>query len=191
MSEPEEAAPLFATDQETRELLGMFDAPSFARRGQDVEYAVKRLAERLARERGEMLDMVRTRLRQWAAGASRPGDDSRFFDRSILPLWTQTGAPEPIWGTQPATDRRLRGIARDLVASLERFKRRWSSHLDRLDTERLNRQIELYNRNYLLEKECYFGSPRLAARHFRPMPPVDRDWLLDRFPLIEVPALIV
>jgi hypothetical protein len=182
----EDDVPLIATDRESRELLGMFDTPSFARRGADVEYALKRFHERLGRERDGMLDMVRTRLRQWAA-ASEPGTESRFFQDSILALWPLAGAPEPVWNTAPASDRRLRSIARDLVASVERFNRRWSAFLDKIDTDALNQRIDQFNRNYLLEKECVLGSSRLASRFFQPLPRIDRPWLDAHYPPLTVP----
>lgn len=184
----EDEVPLIATDRESRELLGMFDTPSFARRGADVEYALKRFHERLKRERDGMLDMLRTRLRQWAAASTGPDAESRFFRDSILALWPLANAPEPSWNTAPASERRLRAIARDLIASVERFNRRWSAFLDRLDVAALNHRIDQFNRNYLLEKECVLGSSRLASRFYRPIPRIDRPWLDTHYPTIEVPV---
>src|SRR5882724_11772306 len=92
-----EGMPLGNIEAEIKELLGLFDVPAFARRGQDVEYALTRLRSRLKSQRGAMLDMVRLRLRQWAAASSGPEVDLRIFLTSIAPLWPLTGAEPPRW----------------------------------------------------------------------------------------------
>ncbi|MBX6316625.1 MAG: hypothetical protein IRY99_27480, partial [Isosphaeraceae bacterium] len=89
-----------------------------------------------------------------------------------------------------APPRRLRTIARDLVASISRFNRRWSRFLAELDLEPLNRLIDQYNRYYLLEKECSLGSTRLAARHFIPRAQVTVEALAAEYPTLPVPDLI-
>src|SRR4051794_17341096 len=142
----QEATPLGGVDAEIKELLGLFDVPSFARRGQDVEYGLARLRSRCARERAGMLDMVRLRLRQWAGAATGPEAASTVFSGPIDPLWPLSGAEAPRWARYAASPRRLRAIARDLIASVERFNHRWARFLDGLDPEPLNRQIDNYNR---------------------------------------------
>ena len=77
-----------------------------------------------------------------------------------------------------------------LVASLNRFNRRWTEFLDGLDLEPLNRTVDRYNRYYLLEKECCLGSARLAARHFVSQARVTREALLDAHPTLPVPGLV-
>jgi len=187
MDERDDATPLGGVEAEIKELLGLFDVPAFARRGQEVEYARVRLRARCAGARSGMLDMVRLRLRQWAAAASGPADASRFFAVPIDPLWALAGAENPRWGVRPDSPRRLRAIARDLVASSERFNRRWARFLDALDLAPINRQIDHYNRYYVLEKECVLGSARLAARHFTPLPPIGLDELRSEHPTLPVP----
>ena len=115
-----------------------------------------------------MLDMVRLRLRQWAGVATGPDDWAGAFAAPIAPLWPLCGAEPPAWAAQPAPPRRRRAVARDLVASVARFNRRWAAFLDGLNLEPVNRQIDQYNRYYVLEKECVLGSARLAVRHFTP-----------------------
>jgi len=190
MEEPDrEESPLGGIDAEIKELLGLFDVPAFARRGQDLESALARLRLRAHRRRDDMLDMVRLRLRQWAAAAPGPDADLGYFDASIAPLWPLAGAGAPKWATRPASRRGLRAIARDLVASLERFNRRWAEYLDGINLDPINRQVEHYNRYYRLEKECSLGSARLAARHFVPREPVSLDQLRAELPPLPVPGL--
>lgn len=176
-------------DPEVRELLGLFDVPSFARRGQEVEQGLDVLHARCRRERMERLDMVHLRLRQWAAAAAGPDDCHGVFTGSIAGLWAETGAEPPAWATEPAPLRRRQAIARSLVASLERFNRRWSAFLADLDLDFFNQIIDRYNQFYLLEKECYLGSARLAARHFVPRERLTREGLLAEYPFLRVPVL--
>jgi hypothetical protein len=181
----DEAAPsLNSAEVEMRAVLGLFDVPAFARRGQDLEYALSRLHQRLAQERDSRLDMVRVRLRQWAAVAIGFEDWPDVFARPIAPLWVLSGAEEPAWASQLAPLRRRRAAARDLAASVDRFNRRWTAFLDGLPLDSLNGRIEQYNRYYVLEKECVLGSARLAARHFVPRPRVTVKALLADFPLL-------
>ena len=53
--------------------------------------------------------------------------------------------------------------------------------------EPINRQIDNYNRYYVLEKECVLGSARLAARHFVPKTPLTLDELIEEFPYLSQP----
>ena len=190
MDETDESTPLYATDAETRQLLGLFDTPAFARRGQDLEYTLARLHDRCVRERSAMLEMVRLRLRQWSAASTGPADWSPPFAAPVAPLWPPAGADPPAWSARPAPDGRRRSIARDLIASVERFNRRWARFLDAIDLEPINRLVDHYNRYYLLEKECVLGSSRLASRHFVPREPLTRDALRARYPELPEPTLI-
>ena len=176
------------TDPETRQLLGLFDTPAFVRRGQDLDYALARLRDRCRRERADRLEMVRTRLRQWASVAVGPRDLPPFA-RPIDALWPLSDAGAPNWADRPAPARRRAVIARDLIASVERFNRRWPRFLDELDLRPVNLLIEQFNRYYLLEKECSLGSPRLAARFFEPRPPLTTDALRAEFPTLPAIAL--
>ena len=191
MEETEDSISLaLNVETEIKELLGLFDAPAFARRGQDLEYALARLHHHCARQRDAMLDMLRVRLRQWSSAVTGPEGWSSSFTAPIDPLWTLGGAEPPAWTDRLAPIRRRRTIARDLVASVNRFNRRWSGYLDGLDLEPLNRTVDLYNRYYLLEKECSLGSARLAARHFVPQARVTREALLNAHPTLPVPGLV-
>ncbi len=179
---------MVVSDPELRTLLGMFDMPAFARRGQDLDDACRRLRDRCRREREGLLDMARLRLRQWAA-ASRPDDWSSVFLEPIDRLWPLTGAEAPVWSAATAPLRRRRAIGRDLVLSVERFNRRWSRFVAGLQLAPINTLIDQYNRYYLLEKECCLGSARIASRHFETREPITTDAILAEFPTLPVPTL--
>jgi hypothetical protein len=188
MDDALESTEMPVTDPELRQLLGLFDVPAFARRGQDLEYGLGRLRERCRRERSALLEMVRLRLRQWSAVARGPDDWSGAFAGTIASLWPLADAGPPTWADRPATPRRRRAVARDLIASVERFNRRWVRVIEGLDLGPINRLIDQYNRYYVLEKECSLGSPRLAARHFKPRTRLTAETLLADFPPLPVPV---
>jgi hypothetical protein len=177
-------------ETEVKELMGLFDLPAFARRGQDLEIVLRRLHERCRRTRGEMLDMVRLRLRQWSRAVDGPTAWSGVFNRSIEPLWPLAEAEEPAWADSLAPIRRRRLIASDLKSAVLRFNRRWTQFLERLNLEPANAVISQYNRYYVLEKECVMGSPRLAARHFTSVPQLTTEMLANDHPTLPVPDLI-
>jgi hypothetical protein len=179
------------TDPELRRMLGLYDAPAFARRGHDLQHVVGRLVERCRARRAALLAMVRLRLRQWAALAVGPDDWSDAFDQPVAPLYEWAGAGAPDWATAAAPARRRRIAARDLASSLRRFNRAWERFIRDLDLKPLNRLIEDYNRYYVLEKECVLGSSRLAARHFAPEPLWTAERLLAEFPTLLVPGVRV
>jgi hypothetical protein len=191
MDEPDEEQTVATrTEVEIQELLGLFDVPAFARRGQELESALARLSARCQRERSALLEMVRLRLRQWAGAVKGPEGWRETFTAPIGELWQLADSEDPDWAQWPAPPRRQRAIAGDLIASLDRFNRRWSRFLSALGLESVNRLIDHYNRYYLLEKECSLGSARLAARHFTPQPRLTREDLAKRFPKLPVPELI-
>jgi hypothetical protein len=177
-------------ETEVKELMGLFDLPAFARRGQDLEIILRRLHERCRRSRRSMLDMVHLRLRQWSRAADGPSAWSGVFTRSIEPLWVVSEAGEPEWADSLAPIRRRRLIAADLTSAVVRFNRRWQQFLERLNVEPANLAISQYNRYYVLEKECVMGSPRLAARHFTPVPQLTTETLANDHPTLPVPDLV-
>ena len=122
MDEADDATPFVSqVEVEINEILGLFDVPAFARRGQELEYALSRLHERVAREREVMLEMLRLRFRQWGSVATGPDDWSDTFSEPIAGLWVLAGADSPTWSKAAAPLKRRRAVARDLVASVERF----------------------------------------------------------------------
>jgi hypothetical protein len=185
----DEETPLMeVVDPELRQLLGLFDVPAFARRGQDLEFSLANLHARLRRERLGMLGMVRLRLRQWAAAVEGPDAWTLTFASPIAALWELAEADTPAWAVQLASERRRRAIARDLVHSIQRFNRRWSTFLAEVNLGPVNELIDQYNRYYVLEKECSLGSVRLAARHFSPRARVTHDDLDPAYPPLPVPV---
>lgn len=192
MSEPVAdgaTTPLATPDLELKGLLGMFDVPSFVRRGQDVERAIESLLPRLQLARSDMLDMVHLRLKAWAAASVGPDDWSDCFLRPIDDLWRAAGAPAPQWAHRSASRLRRRAAARDLLNSVERFNQRWTTFLNGLNLDPINRRIADYNRYYLLEKECVLGSQKLASRWFVPIEPIALESLAARLPVLNPPAI--
>jgi hypothetical protein len=188
----DESTPSLNTDIESniKKLMGLFDLPAFARRGQDVEFSVRRLHDRCRVSRSALLEMVRLRLRQWSRAVSGPEAWSTVFTNSIEPLWPLSEAAQPEWAIAPAPFRRRRAIARDLITSTKRFNSRWTAFVDRINLDPTNLVIDQYNRYYVLEKECVMGSARLAARHFIPVPRFTKEALLNEHPLLPVPELL-
>jgi hypothetical protein len=192
MDESDVETPVVSSDDEVglRQVLGLFDVPAFARRGFDLESALRRLHARLEREREGLLDMVKLRLRQWLAVSTGPDDWSDLFSEPLDTLFVQARAELSGWAQERAPERRRRAAARDLVASVARFNRRWLHFLDGLKLDMVNRQVDRYNRYYVLEKECVLGSARLAARGFVPKPRLTREALQADHPPLVVPRLL-
>lgn len=189
MDPPHDETPFGVVDPEMKELLGLYDVPAYARRGQDLDYALARIDARCRRERGPMLEMVRLRLRQWAAVAEGPETALVIFAAPMDRLWPDCEAPPPAWAGRATATRRLKSVARDLISSVDRFNRRWSRFLDETNFDHVNRQIDAYNRYYVLEKECSLGSARLASRFFVPRPLVSLASLLESYPPLARPDL--
>ena len=191
-SPAKEPAPFETVDHEARKLLGMLVAPSFARRGTEVEFLRKRLCDRLNQERDGMLDMVRLRLREWSRAADGPaawpfpdGETATFdFDA----LFRSAGLDAPTWSRRAESVRVRRRIARDLIAAVDRFNRRWTAFVRAVDLTIINKTIDEYNSYYLFEKECVLGSSRLAERHFEPLPNVTAESILNDFPPLAAPG---
>jgi hypothetical protein len=191
MDETEDATPYVSNAEvEINRVLGLFDVPAFARRGQELEYALARLSQRLGREREGMLDMVKVRLREWSGVATGPDDWRDTFALPIDPIWSLARVAPPSWSSRPATARRRKAVASNLVASVDRFNRRWAEFLAGVDLTPVNRRIDQYNRYYVFEKECVMGSARLAARHFVAQTPLSYESLLADFPVLPTPALV-
>jgi hypothetical protein len=192
VDDSEETLPAQSSDIETevKELMGLFDLPAFARRGHDLEATLGRLHLRCRAARRQYLEMVHLRLRQWSAAAAGPESWRGIFTSSVEPLWSLAEAEPPRWGLADAPQKRRKAIARDLVAAIERFNRRWRQFIAQINLEPTNFAIEQYNRYYVLEKECVVGSARLAARHFTPVPVLTALMLLEEHGDLPVPELV-
>jgi hypothetical protein len=189
LDDSEDVVPLGTEGPELNGLLGLYDVPAFARRGQDMEYFVGQVHARCRARREEYLEMVQMRLRQWAAVARGPEDWAAAFAAPVVCLWPSTASPPPAWADRSGSPRQQRIAARDLAASIRRFNDRWRRLIASINLEPANRVIDQYNRYYVLEKECVLGSFRLAARHFRPIPRFSPETLLDAYPLLPQPEL--
>jgi hypothetical protein len=189
--EMEESPSTLGGDIETeiKEMMGLFDAPAFARRGLELDEILRRVDLRCREARAERLDMVCIRLRQWTRVATGPEDWPSVFTATIELLWPLSGAEPPEWSTAAAPRARRLAVARDLIASVERFNRRWTEFVQSLKLDPANGVIDHYNRYYVLEKECVMGSSRLAARFFTPIAPLTPERLLRDHPLLPVPEL--
>ena len=107
--DPTTPTPMTNVDAEIKELLGLFDVPAFARRGQDLEYALDAAARPLpTRARHGLLDMVRAPAPPVGRGRHRPRRLSAVFAAPIDRLWPLCGAEPPVWADRPAPPRRRR-----------------------------------------------------------------------------------
>ena len=169
-----------------RELLGLYDSPAYVRRALRVHHAIESLLHRCRRQREEWLAGVRLRLRQWqAAERDAPKEESdgaprRAHLQRLCQDLLQTDAEVKPW----LAAGRPKRLLRELEQSIERFNRRWWQFTEQIDFAIVNQHIDGFNANYLLEKECAFRSPRLAARGYKPMEPIDADWLRRQLPLL-------
>lgn len=170
------------------QILGLFDTPAFARRGQDTEYALELLHKRCREERTIRLQPARKRFGDWASTASGPKDwRGSGLNALQAELEAETLAPADWrWGTKSRglANWRERASARALLEAVAEFNRLWPIFLENLDLDRINELIDGYNRFYLLEKECVIGSRRAAARLFVPKTPVTVADLLALYPLL-------
>ncbi len=191
MDDDQSPVPTFAVDFEieAREVVGMFDVPAFARRGQDLEHALGRLDERCRDERNSLLAMVHMRLRQWERQADGPQAAIGVFRDPIEALYHASQAPAPTWSPRSGSPRARRAVARDLIDSVDRFNQRWRQRIEAINLDVINNLIDQYNRYYLLEKECVMGSPRLAARLFQPIEHLAREPFFRNHPLLPRPEL--
>jgi len=190
MSIDDEDSPQISVDPELNELLGLFDVPAFARRGQDLEHSLDRIHTRCRVQREEMLEMVRLRLRQWSRAVEGPDRWPEVFVAPIESLWELTCSESPRWADRSAAARQQNAVARDLIASIERFNHRWRKFLESLNLGPANQAIDQYNKYYVLEKECVMGSARLASRYFTPVERLSPESLLKIYPTLPVPDLM-
>jgi hypothetical protein len=162
-----------AEGREVAELVAQFDAPAYIRRARGVELALEDLLVRCRQQRSEWLAMARLRLGRLHALAGDWNALRRWLaedDLAALAALHRELEPKlrvPVAATR--SRRRLRGALAELVESLERFNRRWSKYLAKLDLSPINELRESYNRYYILEKECALRSSALARQGFQPL----------------------
>ena len=156
MDETDDATPVVTDDEaELNQLLGLFDVPAFARRGHDLEYALTRLHQRLPPRAGGDARHGAGPAPPVGGGRDRPRRlGATSSPRRSTRSDAARGAEPPAWAAAPRPAAAGAAVARDLVASVDRFNRRWLQFLDALKLDPVNRQIDQYNRYYVLEKEC-------------------------------------
>jgi hypothetical protein len=76
---------------------------------------------------------------------------------------------------------------RQFLESAERFNRQWRTYIDGLDLEPVNQPRRDFNRFYVLEKACAFGSERVTEG-FEPLGMIDSAYLYARFPFLTLPV---
>jgi hypothetical protein len=182
-----------ADQREMNELLGLFDAPAYIRRARGVEQALDFVLLRGRQRRDEWLAMPRLRLGQlhalaggWEAVRPLLADDEQV---EVLERLREALSPRlraPLGRTTSA--RVLRRALGELVASLERFNRRWREYLGKIDVALINELRDGYNRHYVVEKACALRSDLLARTGFAPLPPLTFEELERHLPLLPVPV---
>ncbi len=181
-AEGDETVAFASSDADAKELLGLFDLPAFARRGQELEGALESLRLRLEHKRSDMLAMVRIRLKMWASESRAAEDWKLFFRTPEEDVWLSAGVLPPAERKPRGNRRKLQKLAKDLEASALRFNRLWIGWVESLELSFINNMIDSYNRYYILEKECVVGSWRIASRGFETKRRLTTALLLEQHP---------
>lgn len=169
-----------------KSLLGLLDTPAYLRRAMAVQSAVTQLNGYCEKQREELIDGVRMRLRHWnrCVEIDEPtcrrlaGADFAVAAELIQSLVEDLTVPSYVQLERPLT------VWEELVESVARFNRRWVRVLQNAPVAKVNELIDGYNRYYVFEKECAFRSARVAGRGFVPMKPFDFDHLVSLYPLL-------
>jgi hypothetical protein len=174
-------------------VLARSDTPAHVRRGLRLENAIETLYQGLAARRKEVGQglalTVRLLVRELTGLEDLRSHLQSEEDLQIVRQLVDEFSPDCRWSTKKAKDTLVRWRVQELCDSIRRFNQRWARVVQNTDLSEINRLIESYNRYYLLEKECALRSPRLAARNFRPVPPITERTLLERYPLSRLPRL--
>ncbi len=178
-------------DDAVRLLLGRYDVPAYVRRGLRVEAAIRDFFADATRLYRELLEPVLACAR--ALARQLPGPDALAChfpepgEQHLIQSLYRTLLPTAPWRGSSATHahRSAHAAAERLRAALVRFNRRWQAQVAELDYAAVNREIDGYNRYYLIEKECALRSRKLAARGFRPLERITPATVLERLPILE------
>ncbi|HMC64479.1 MAG TPA: hypothetical protein VKI65_06045 [Gemmataceae bacterium] len=177
-----------------QEVLGLYDAPAYVRRGRQVQEVFDAFLARCRRQRYEWLPTVRTRLGLLQALAGdwqrlRPWLADEQEEDRLRELYFSLRPELRVPVTTTNSKRLLRQALRELIESIERFNRRWLRFLREVDLSPVNAAREAYNRYYLLEKECAIRSPRVASQYFQRLEPLTVDQVAALLPPLPVPRL--
>ncbi|MCS6977398.1 MAG: hypothetical protein NZM31_10380 [Gemmatales bacterium] len=180
-------------DRLAKTVMARYDGPAYMRRARQMELAIEALHRQCQTTRDEMLHLVRHRLGLLLEMAgSWQALVPHYIDTPQAEVLRQLG-PEPHWDAAPSgkpkvSPSRLRSALHELCEAIAWFNLRWLEFLQGLDLDTVNGLIAGYNRWYVLEKECAVGSIRVARQGFRPVPPITREDLKNRYPPLPLPG---
>jgi hypothetical protein len=166
------------------------EEPAFIARARAPQLALDALLRACQAKRDEMLQWPKLHLA--ALAQQIRGDWSRLRPLLAVPqsvdmlvaLHVGIPASKPVAATWLTSDK---AALTRFLESAERFNRNWQAYLDGLDLETVNRPRRDFNQFYLLEKDCAFGSQRVADG-FEPLAMIDSAYLYGRFPPLALPA---
>ena len=175
-----------------KDFMVAFDTPAYLRRARQVETEWQRVLANCARERHELLEMPRVRLKLLLTGTSAgtPQLEEVVATLDAELLRAQAREWELKW---PGASRRFRHASEAvdalqlLRASWERFNQRWRTCIAEIDLTRVNDLRDGYNRYYLIEKECAVRSWQTAQMGYSPLAPATHADLFAAFPLLTLP----
>lgn len=168
------------------------EEPAFLARARAPQIALDALLRACEAKRVELMEWPKFRLAALALQVG--GDWSRLDSLVAVPgsvtlleaLHTNLPTDKPVPTNWLASDK---SALRHFLESAERFNRKWRSYLNGLILESVNQPRREYNQFYVLEMECAFGSGGVAEG-FRPLDMIDREYLVERFPLLALPSLV-
>ena len=170
--------------------------PAYIMRANRVASAWQGILSNCFSARNEMLELPRLRLGQLAALVDRkfallsPFVLEHHAASAQLERMHQEWAPKLRMELHPTNSpRKILAALSDLIASFERFNRRWESYVDGLSFETVNYERQQYNDYFLVEKAAALGSDRLAEMGFERLRMCGRDDVLAHFPRLFVPVL--
>ncbi len=177
-----------------QELLARHGGPAFVRRAREVHEAFEDVLARARGQRQQWLEMVSLRLATLAAlagdwGRLRPllADDEQVEVLRRLHDELRPTLRAPVEAT--TSTGRLKAALAELLASLERFNRRWEAFLPTVDLTRVNALREGYNAYFVLEKECAVGRPALTKADFVKLPPLRTEDVARALPPLPAPRV--
>ena len=173
------------------------EEPAFVRRQRRLDAMRQQLRWELRLQYAELLKGPRIQLRRieaivgghWSRLGPHllPRDDWQRLHKLHREFNAIT--PPPPWASDLIWNRRPARLLHELRESLIRFNRKWIAHVKVVDLDPVNQLIKDYNRFFVLEKACAFGSEDIARRGFTPATPLTPETLLSELPTIHPPQL--
>ena len=178
--------------QDMLQFLMQLDDLAFVRRARAVEETWQHFLEQCRHRRFHLLEVARARLAilreliggDWSCIASllQQSEDAHYL-QALHADWQAT-CRVPVRPTN--SERKIRRALRDVLSSIERFNVQWSGAAATFDLSVPNRARLDYNRYYVVEKACAFGSEEIARSGFRPLDLLTVDHVLAEFPPLRV-----